>query len=222
MICLLLITTLIFDTENSPVIAQCCLSIPPENIKKYMQATPDYNGLKKKRSEFLHIGNGLHIFTNFNLYLHFRTLRHIFGPGNEKNDLFYIISKKQWNSVAKTSPTTLVLYAPVSCLKTLSAEATTGGVYRNFEKFTGKHLYQSQAESDKVAGFSLQHRRFPVNFAKFLRTPFLQNLFGWLLLYLGSSLTSSYWSCSLKKGTLKIFAKFTEKHLWRCLVLINL
>ena len=29
----------------------------------------------------------------------------------------------------------------------------------------------------------LWHRCFPVNFAKFLRTPFLQNTFGWLLLW---------------------------------------
>ena len=37
---------------------------------------------------------------------------------------------------------------------------------RDFARFTGKHL----------------HRCFPVNFAKFLRTPFLQNTSGWLLL----------------------------------------
>ena len=35
-------------------------------------------------------------------------------------------------------------------------------VLRNFAKFTGKHLCQS-----------LWHRSFPVDFAKFLRTPFL-------------------------------------------------
>ena len=38
------------------------------------------------------------------------------------------------------------------------------GVLRNFVKFTRKRLCQS-----------LWHRCFPVNFAKFLRTPFLQN-----------------------------------------------
>ena len=59
-------------------------------------------------------------------------------------------------------------------------------VLRNFEKFTGKHLCQS-IFFNKVAGLSprlspatllkkrLWHRCFPVNFAKFLRTPFLQN-----------------------------------------------
>ena len=43
------------------------------------------------------------------------------------------------------------------------------GVLRNFVKFTGKHLCQSLF-FDKVAG--LRHGCFPVNFAKFLRTPF--------------------------------------------------
>ena len=55
-------------------------------------------------------------------------------------------------------------------------------VLRNFAKFTGKHLCQSLF-FNKVAGLKsptllkkrLWHRCFPVNFAKFLRTPFLQN-----------------------------------------------
>ena len=44
------------------------------------------------------------------------------------------------------------------------------GAFKNFAKFTGKHLCQSLF-FNKVAG--LRHRCFPVNFAKFLRTPFL-------------------------------------------------
>ena len=43
-------------------------------------------------------------------------------------------------------------------------------VLRNFTKLTGKHLCQSlffDHVTDSVKGF------FPVNFAKFLRTPFL-------------------------------------------------
>ena len=63
-------------------------------------------------------------------------------------------------------------------------------VPRNFTKFTGKHLCQSLF-FNKVAGLSpatllekrLWHRCFPVNFAKSLRTPFLQNTSGRLLLY---------------------------------------
>ena len=54
------------------------------------------------------------------------------------------------------------------------------GVLRNFAKFTGKRLGQgiffNKAEGLRPATFlkkRLWHRRFPVNFAKFLRTPFL-------------------------------------------------
>ena len=52
-------------------------------------------------------------------------------------------------------------------------------VLRNFTKFTGKYLCQSLF-FNKVAG--LWHRCFPVNSVKFLRTPFLQNTSGRLLL----------------------------------------
>ena len=56
------------------------------------------------------------------------------------------------------------------------------GVLRYFTKFTGKNLCQSLFFT-KVAGprpatllkKRLWHRCFPVNFAKFLRIPFLQN-----------------------------------------------
>ena len=65
------------------------------------------------------------------------------------------------------------------------------GVLRNFAKFTRKHLCQSLF-LNKVAGLNpatllkkkLWHRFLPVNFAKFLRKPFLQNTFGRLFLYL--------------------------------------
>ena len=50
------------------------------------------------------------------------------------------------------------------------------GVLKNFAKFTGKHLCQSLF-FNKVAGL-----RVPVNFVKFLETPFLQNTSGQLLL----------------------------------------
>ena len=59
------------------------------------------------------------------------------------------------------------------------------GVLRNFAKFAGIHLCQSLF-FNKVAGLRLVtllkkrlwHRCFSVNFAKFLRTPFLQNTSG--------------------------------------------
>ena len=63
------------------------------------------------------------------------------------------------------------------------------GALRNFAKFTGKQLCQSLF-FNKVAGLRpatllkkrLWHRCFPVNFAKFLRTPFLVEHLRWLLL----------------------------------------
>ena len=64
------------------------------------------------------------------------------------------------------------------------------GILRNFTKFTGKHLCQNVI-FNKVAGLrpaikfiknDTLAQVFPVNFAKFLRTPFLQNTSGRLLL----------------------------------------
>ena len=59
-------------------------------------------------------------------------------------------------------------------------------VLRNFAKLTGIHVYQSLF-FNKVAGATLLKKRlwywsFPVNFAKLLRPPFLQNISGRLLL----------------------------------------
>ena len=63
------------------------------------------------------------------------------------------------------------------------------GVLTNFTKLTGKHLCQSLL-FNKVAGLRpatllkkrLWHRCFPVNFVKFLRTPFFIERLWWLLL----------------------------------------
>ena len=61
------------------------------------------------------------------------------------------------------------------------------GVLRNFTRFTGKHLCQSLfficVRLATLLKKRLWHRCFPVNFAKFLRTLFLQNTFGRLFLY---------------------------------------
>ena len=62
-------------------------------------------------------------------------------------------------------------------------------VLRNFTKFTRKHLSQSLF-FNKVSGLRPANllkkrpwlRRFPMNFAKFLRTTFLTEHFRWLLL----------------------------------------
>ena len=72
------------------------------------------------------------------------------------------------------------------------------GVLRNFARFTGNHLCQSLF-FNKVAGLRpatllkkrLWHRCFPVNFAKFLITPFLQNTSGRLILNQTLRLTKS-------------------------------
>ena len=72
------------------------------------------------------------------------------------------------------------------------------GVLRNFANFTRKHLSQSLF-LNKVAGLSpailskkrLWRRCFPVNFAKFLRTPFLTEHPRWLLLTLAVSVSVS-------------------------------
>ena len=62
-------------------------------------------------------------------------------------------------------------------------------VLKNFAKFTGKHPCQ-KLFFNNIAGLRpatflkkiLWHRCFPVNFAKFSRTPFSQNTSGRLLL----------------------------------------
>ena len=68
------------------------------------------------------------------------------------------------------------------------------GVLRNFAKFRVKHLCQ-RLFLNKIAALrpatllkrSLWHRCFPLNFAKFLRTPFFTEHVWWLLLnFLGS------------------------------------
>ena len=63
------------------------------------------------------------------------------------------------------------------------------GVLINFAKFTGKHLSQSfffnksaDLRSATLLKKRLWHRCFPVNFAKFIRTPFFKKHLWWLLL----------------------------------------
>ena len=55
----------------------------------------------------------------------------------------------------------------------------------------------------------LWHKYFPVNLVKFVRTPFLQNISGRLLLLL--AFHNHNWRCSMKKGVFEIFAKLTGK-----------
>ena len=90
----------------------------------------------------------------------------------------------------------------VFCKKDQKLEIQKIRNLRNFAKFTGKHLCQSQAEAcnfikkeTQLAALlrkRLWHRCFTVNFAKFLRTPFLKKHLRWLLLELGQCTVHSY------------------------------
>ena len=67
------------------------------------------------------------------------------------------------------------------------------GVLRNFAKFTRKPLCQSLFFSATLLKKRLWHRCFSANYAKFLKTPFLQNTSGRLLLKIASlDLTSKF------------------------------
>ena len=88
------------------------------------------------------------------------------------------------------------------------------GFLKNFSKSTGKHLFQSPF-LNKIAGLRsafllkkrLRHRCFPVNFAKFLRTPFAQNTSGLLLLWTTVSETSNTKYLELIKRRSKVQEK---------------
>ena len=92
------------------------------------------------------------------------------------------------------------------------------GVLRNFSKFTGKQLRHGLF-LNKLAGLrlatllkkSLWYKCFPVNFAKFLRKPFLQNTSRWLLL---NSVVFQRIFCKRKIfiGNIKIFYRI-KKHI---------
>ena len=59
------------------------------------------------------------------------------------------------------------------------------GRHKNFATFTGKHLFVLESLFNKVCNFikkRLKHKCFPLNIAKFLRTPTLKNICERLLL----------------------------------------
>ena len=64
-------------------------------------------------------------------------------------------------------------------------------VLRNFVKFTGKHLCQCwlRLRPATLLKKRLRHGCFPVNFAKFLKTPFLTEQLRWLLLFLKKTIS---------------------------------
>ena len=89
------------------------------------------------------------------------------------------------------------------------------GFLRNFAKFSGKYLRQSLFFS-KVAGVRpatllkkrLWHRRFPMNFAKFLRTPFLWNTTGRKRLLLPFIYLINFFLHGLKLKHWVVFTKY--------------
>ena len=88
------------------------------------------------------------------------------------------------------------------------------GILRNFGKFTGKHKCQS-LYLNKVAGQACNFIKietltqvFPVNFPKFLRTPFLREHLRWLLLVLTNFGTTMLHENKIRKNKpRKLFAE---------------
>ena len=74
-------------------------------------------------------------------------------------------------------------------------------VLRNLAKFVGKYLCQIsfsiklQARPATLLKIRLWHRCFPVNFAKFLRTHFLQNTSGGCFCKVGSNYQAAFPCC---------------------------
>ena len=86
------------------------------------------------------------------------------------------------------------------------------GVLKNLAKFPGRRLCWV-LPFNKVAGLRLQHRCFPGNFAKFLRTPFLQNTSGRLLLRIKVTLTHSMFPVE-KSNLIKRFYHLVIYHVY--------
>ena len=122
-----------------------------------------------------------------------------------------------------------------------NSEAATRGVLKSFIKFIGKHLWQSlylnKAAVLKPATLlkrRLWHRCFPVNFVKFLSTTFYNCFTNYESLYIiaaihscliqnrSENVRSNNQRCSVKKGVLRNFAKFTGKNPCQRLFLIKL
>ena len=109
--------------------------------------------------------------------------------------LFHVFKKKR-----KKEKIDLIVCSHRRC-------SVKNGVLRNFAKFTGKHmchrLFFNKVASLRPATLlrkSLWHRCFPVNFAKFLSTPFLQNT-SWRLLLKKQEESFGCKSGQLKKGS---------------------
>ena len=69
------------------------------------------------------------------------------------------------------------------------------GVLKNFTKVRGKHLCQSLFFKATLLIKRLWHRWFPMNFVKFLRTPFFIKHLRWLLLFIDWWHGIDLWRC---------------------------
>ena len=100
-------------------------------------------------------------------------------------------TKIDWFSVAVPLPLVIILAGLLSLGVFISPYilpgfTSTGDALKNFVIFTGKHLCWSHVliklQACKFIEKRLQHWYFPWHVRKFLRTPVLKNISGWLLL----------------------------------------
>ena len=107
---------------------------------------------------------------------------------------YYYIKIQDLENLQRDTSWLLFLKTPYrSSYRRCSIKISERGALRNFPKFTGKYLCQ-RVFFNKVAGLRAKASNyikkdslaqvFPLNFAKFLRTPFLQNTSRQLLLSL--------------------------------------
>ena len=97
------------------------------------------------------------------------------------------------------------------------------GVFENFVKIKGKHLCQSLF-FNKIAGLGPAtllkkrpwHRCFPLNFVNLLRTPFLQNTSGRLLLYYGTVIKIFVYEAVQIRVNLQLMQRLRWKNLGKC------
>ena len=96
------------------------------------------------------------------------------------------ITKEFFYNVAATIDSFFKVFSFRSCRSQMFFKK---GVLKNFANFTGKHLCCSlflikfQASGLQRFKKKLQHRSFPVKFAKFLRAPIFTKHLRWLLLF---------------------------------------
>ena len=92
------------------------------------------------------------------------------------------------------------------------------GLLKNFAIFTGKQLGWRRGLTRNFIKKRLQHRRFPKNVAKFLRTAFLAELLWWLLLIFSAIYSLNFLQSKDRKS--KTFWRENTKSLVSCLTII--